>query len=69
MRFTVTGSVTVGLYIEVDAENAEEAKRKAEEAGTPRLCHQCSSQGGNGGCWGISDGLGDEVEADDAVPA
>jgi hypothetical protein len=62
MKFIVYGVTHVGVYLEVEAGSKEEANKKAEEAVLPRLCHQCNSEGGHEGTWGLSDGIGDEVE-------
>ena len=61
--FTIYGTAYAGLYIEVEAENEAAAREKAAGAAVPSLCNQCAGAGeGKNGEWGLSDGIGDEVE-------
>lgn len=60
VKYTLVGTMHVGVYIEVEAATREEAIAKAEGADVPRLCHQCASSEGRG--WHLEDGLGDIVD-------
>lgn len=42
MKYLVTGSITISMHVEVEADSPAEARRIAGESSVMSLCHQCA---------------------------
>ncbi len=65
-KYVVYGYLTISAFAEVEAENEEDAREKAQGLDAPGLCHHCSDAGaGESGTWtlnGFADPSGDAVQ-------
>lgn len=56
--FIVYGTAAVGVFKEIEADTAEQARGKAAGLGMPSVCHQCSRGGqSHKDSWQLSDGI------------
>lgn len=66
MKFRVGGTVTISMYVDVEADSPEEAKEIASRAGVMSLCHQCCRN--HEDQWSTSGEIDGEPEVSDEEP-
>lgn len=60
--YRVPGTMTISVFVDVEADSIEEAKAKAEEASVMGLCHYCSDSRNREGEWCTSGELDGQPE-------
>lgn len=66
-KYRVGGTVTISMYIDIEAESPEAAKEAARGAPVMHLCHHCSGVGDDGE-WRTSGDLDGDPEPTDETP-
>jgi len=51
MKYRVHGHITISVMVDVEAENDDEAREKANEAGVATLCNGCATNNGSTEEW------------------